>query len=159
MNNAWKIIEMQLVVFSKRLQTLLRCYRTRKSSVHFCVNTTAKSWLGQFREKQSVFCTAAELWNQFTGFSLSTWFPVQHKLNYNMHQSAIISKKYMLHMLICIRPMGWLRQVANSATAYLVRWQWAWPMNSGLLSMVFRRVLSNYRVIIERLLAVSPYFC
>jgi len=83
---------MQLVVFSKRLQTLLKCYQ--KSSVHFCVNTTAKSWLGQFCEKQSVFCTAAEVWNQFTGFSIYTWFPlpVQHKLNYNMHQSAIISK-------------------------------------------------------------------
>jgi len=27
-----------------------------------------------------------------------------------------------------------------------------------LLSMVFRRVLSNYRVIIEQLSAVSPYF-
>jgi len=47
--------------------------------------------------------------------------------------------------------MGCLRQVANSVTTYLVRWQWAWSMNSWLLSMVFRRVLCNYRVIIERL--------
>jgi len=72
-----------------------------------------------------------------------------------MHQSAIISKKYMLHMLICIRwdvyVMSRTQRRPSEMTVGLA--------NSGLLSMVFRRVLSNYRVIIERLSAVSPFFC
>jgi len=41
----WTMLEMQLI-FSNRLQTLLNFYQKR--SVQFCMNTTVKSWLGQW---------------------------------------------------------------------------------------------------------------